>query len=206
VEPGLEGPRGRQTDARIEERAGGGGGRAQFSSGMTELPLPLWLCLCARRSSARAAGGPARVVRSLLGVGLDPVHGGGVAGNDDGLHEAGRDRTRTVPQRPAPFRCGRRQPPADVRATAPVGSTRECEAGTRAAGLSACCQWSPDLAFYGFTAHALRFVQFVLASQLPVGHPACSQTAPFTTAAFSPFTGTNKHVEGKNYRFMVLKG
>jgi hypothetical protein len=74
VEPGLEGPRGRQTDARIEERAGGGGGRAQFSSGMTELPLPLWLwlCLCARRSSTRAAGGPARVVRSLLGGGPGP--------------------------------------------------------------------------------------------------------------------------------------
>jgi hypothetical protein len=141
----LEGPRDRQTNARIEERAGGGGGRAQISSGMTELPLPLWLWLCAC-ACARAVPAPGRLVVPrgsfvrCWGVGLDPVHGGGVAGNDDGLHEAGRGRTRTVPQRPAPFRCGRRQPAADVRATAPVGPTRECEAGTRAAGLSACCQ------------------------------------------------------------------
>lgn len=90
VEPGLEGPRGRQTDARIEERAGGGGGRAQISSGMTELPLPLWLCLTAsvpvRATFQRPGGWWSREDRSFAagGVGLDPVHGGGVAGNDDG--------------------------------------------------------------------------------------------------------------------------
>ena len=134
VAEGARAPRGREADARIEERAGGGGGRAQISGGMTGMPLV---------AAFQRPEPWSRERRSFVGAGEWAwTRCTAVASQVTTTSCTGPARPYPYgpPSRSVTVGRSRRLPAADVRATAraaPVGPARKCGASTRAAGLSA---------------------------------------------------------------------